>query len=84
LLDAVLGLNVDHLGVVVERVEGGGIGQVVDEEEGIGAEVGAGPEGAVFFLAGGVGEGEVVGAPVDGAGYRVGVFDCGVVSEELR
>jgi hypothetical protein len=82
LLDAVLRLDVDHLSVVVQRVKGGRVGQVVDEEEGVGAQVGASPEGAIFFLAGGVGEGEVVGAPVDAAGYRIGVFDCGVVSGE--
>lgn len=79
-LDAVLGLNVDHLHIVGQGVEGGRVGEVVDEKKGVGGEVGTGPEGAVFFLAGRVGQGEVVGEAVYGAGYGVGVLNCGVVS----
>lgn len=66
-----LALHVNHAEEVVERIEGRGGCDVVDEEEGIGAEVGGSPEAAVFFLAGGIGEVEVVGAAVDGASDRV-------------
>lgn len=45
----------DEVGEVGEVVEGAGRGDVVDEKEGVGAEVRGGPETAVFFLAGGVG-----------------------------
>jgi hypothetical protein len=65
---------------VGEGFEGGGVGEVVDEKEGVGGEVGTGPEGAVFFLASGIGQGEVVRETVYGAGDGVGVFDRGVVS----
>jgi len=65
---------------VREAVQGRRGGDVVDEEEGVGLEGGAGEETAVFFLAGGVADGEVVGAVVDDAGYSVAVFDGGVVS----
>jgi len=65
---------------VCETVQGGRGGYVVDEEEGVGLEGGAGEEAAVFFLAGSVADGEVVGAVVDDAGYSVAVFDGGVVS----
>jgi hypothetical protein len=65
---------------VGEGFEGGGVGEVVDEKEGVGGEVGTGPEGAVFFLASGIGQREVIRETVDGAGDGVGVFDCGVVS----
>lgn len=50
------------------------IGDVVDEQEGVGAQVGCGPEPAIFFLAGRVGKGEEIGFSVDGARNRVGVL----------
>ena len=59
---------------MLEVVERGFGGDVVDEEEGIGAEVGGGPETAVLLLAGGVGEGEEVRAAINGAGYGVRVL----------
>ncbi len=62
---------------MLERVERVGVGDVVDEQEGVGFQVAGGPEAAVFFLAGGVGQGEVVGEAVDDAGDGVGIF-CGV------
>ena len=37
------------------------------------------PHAAVIFWAHGVGNAEVVGGAVDGAGYAVRVFDCRVV-----
>lgn len=75
-----LSLDVYHFNIIVQGVEGGGIGEIVDEEEGIGRKVRAGPEGTVFFLTSGVGEGEMVGQSIDGAGDRVGVFDGGIVA----
>lgn len=44
------------------------VGDVIYEEECVGAQVGRGPEAAVFLLAGGVREGEEVGFPINGAG----------------
>ena len=69
-----IAFDVDHLHEVVEGVEGVGSGDVVDEEEGVGFEIGGSPEAAVFFLAGRVGEGEEVGMAVYGAGGGVGVL----------
>lgn len=63
-----LALHVNHTEEVIKSIEGRGGCDVVDEEEGIGAEVGGSPEAAVFFLTGGIGEMEVVGVAVDGAG----------------
>lgn len=69
----VLALHVDHGEEIVEGIKRRGGGDVVNEEEGIGAEVGGRPEAAVFFLASGVGEGEVVRMAIDDArdGIRV-------------
>lgn len=47
---------------------------VVHQEEGVRAEVRGREEAAVFFLARRVGQGEVVGRAVDGAGDGVGVL----------
>lgn len=69
-----IALAIDHLHEVVEGVEGGSSRDVVDEEEGVGFEVRGGPEAAVFFLPGRVGEGEEVGMAVYGAGGGVGVL----------
>ena len=71
---AVLALHVHHLQEIVQVREGGVIGDVVDEQEGVGAQVGCGPEPAIFFLAGRVGKGEEIGFSVDGARNRVGVL----------
>lgn len=68
---------------MLERVERVGVGDVVDEQEGVGFEVAGGPEAAIFFLAGRVGQGEVVGEAVDDAGDGVGVF-CGDGSVVVR
>lgn len=70
----VLALHGDHGEEIVERIERRGGGDVVNEEEGIGAEVGGGPEAAILFLAGGVGEGKVVRMAVNDAGDGVGVL----------
>lgn len=80
LVGSQLALLIDHSQEVGKIVEGRGVCDVVDEEEGIGAEVGGGPETTVFFLASGVGEGEVVGAAVYLASDGVGVFDSRIVS----
>lgn len=39
----VVTFHVDHLQEVLQGIEGGGGGDVIDEEEGVGAEVGGGP-----------------------------------------
>lgn len=65
---------INHLHEVIEIVEGRGGGNVVDEQEGIGFEIRGCPEAAVFFLAGGVGEGEEVGLAVYGASGGVGIL----------
>jgi hypothetical protein len=70
----VLAFHIDHLHKVIERAEGRLIGDVVDEEEGIGAEVGCGPETAVFFLAGGIGQGKKVMLAIDGSGDGIRVL----------
>lgn len=74
LVDSILLLHVDHLGEVLEALEAVLIRDVVDEEEGVGAEVRGCPERPVLFLARGVGEHEEVGLPVDGARYGVRVL----------
>lgn len=84
LLGTVLALHVDQAVEVFEGFEGGGLGDVVDEQEGVAAEVGRGPEAAVFLLAGRVGQGERVGGAIDGARDRVRVFDGGIVSVRGR
>lgn len=68
LLLSVLPLHLNQLGEKVEVLQRLGIGNVVDEEKGIGSQVGGGPHAAVFFLAGRVGEEQRVGLAVDGAG----------------
>lgn len=75
-----LGLNIYHLNIIIQGVEGGWIGKIVDEEEGVRGEVRTSPKGAVLFLTGGIGEGEMVGESIDGAGDRVGVLDGGVIA----
>lgn len=47
------------------------IGDVIDEEKGVRAQVGGRPETAIFFLASRVGEGEEVGFPINIASNRV-------------
>lgn len=44
------------------------VGNVVYKEESIGLEIGSGPETSVFFLAGGIGKGQVVVESVDCSG----------------
>ena len=72
--------NVDHVHEVVQRVERRGVGDVVDEEEGIGLQVGCRPETAVFFLARRVGQGQEVGEAINGASDGIRVFNRRVVS----
>ena len=66
-----LAFHIDHLQKVVQGRERSMIGDVIDEEEGVRAQVGGRPETAVFFLAGRVGEGEEIGFPIDVASDRV-------------
>ncbi|KAH6606006.1 hypothetical protein Trco_005159 [Trichoderma cornu-damae] len=56
IVEADLGLHVDELVKVLEGVERVARGDVVDHEEGVGAQVGGGPHAAILLLAGGVGE----------------------------
>ena len=79
LLLSVFSFHFNQLGKEVEVLQRLGIGNVVDEEEGVRGQVRGGPHAAVFFLAGSVCEEEGVGLAVDGAGDRVRVFDCGVI-----
>jgi hypothetical protein len=79
-----LGFHVDEGVEVVEGGEGRERGDVVDEEEGIRGQVGRGPETAVFFLTGRVGQHEVVGVAVDGARYGVRVLWWGLVGVGVR
>ncbi len=65
---AVLTFHIDHLHKVIQRGERRLIGDVVDEEECIGAEVRCRPQAAVFFLTGSIGEGEKVRLAIDGSG----------------
>ena len=65
-------------------LEGGRVRKVVDEQKGIGREVGGGPKGAVFFLASCVGKIEMVGEAVYGACYGVRIFDGRVVSDRCK
>lgn len=74
-----LGFHVNQVIKVLQRVEGVARGDVVDEKKGVGAEVGGRPHAAVLLLAGGVGEGEVVGGAVDAAGDGVVVLNGRVV-----
>ena len=69
-----LALHVDHGQEIIECLKRGGRGDVVDEEEGIRAEIGGSPETTIFFLPGGVGEGEVVRLAVNDASDGVGVL----------
>ena len=79
LLLSVFSFHLNQLSKEVEVLQGLGVGDVVDEEEGVRGEVRGRPHATVFFLAGSVREEERVGLAVDGAGDRVRVFDCGVV-----
>lgn len=78
-VEAHLGFHVDEVVEVLERLEAFAGCDVVDHEEGVGAEVGGRPHATVLLLAGGVGQGEVVDGAVDIAGDGVVVLDGGVV-----
>jgi hypothetical protein len=80
LFNAILFFDINHVHKVVKRIQARGIGNVVDEEKGIGLKVGGGPETAVLFLTGSVSEGKEVWKTVDCASDGVGVFDGRVVS----
>ena len=82
-INASLLFHVYHLHKIVERIERGGLCDVVDKKESVGFEVRGGPERAVFFLAGRIGEHEEVALAVDVAGYGVGVL-CGRTLCQLR
>lgn len=67
---------------MIQGVEGRGIGDVVDEEKGVGFEIARGPESPILFLAGGVGKREMVCQAVYDPSYGVGVLYG--VDQQLR
>lgn len=75
----VLALLFDQLVKILQRFESILLGDIVDQQEGIGVEVGVRPETAVFFLSRSVGQVEGVCRSVNGARHGVGVFDRWVV-----
>ncbi|KAG9527052.1 hypothetical protein KCV07_g242, partial [Aureobasidium melanogenum] len=79
LLLSVFHFHIDQFGKEVEVLQGLGIGNVVNEEEGVRGQVRGRPHAAIFFLACSIGEEEGVGLAIDGARDRVRVFDCGIV-----
>jgi hypothetical protein len=80
LFNAILFFDVNHVHEVVKRIQGRGIGDVVDKEKGVGLKVGGGPEATVLFLTGCVGEGKEVWKAVNCASDGVRVFNSRVVS----
>jgi hypothetical protein len=84
LFNAILFFDVNHVHEVVKRIQGRGIGDVVDKEKGVGLKVGGGPETAVLFLTGSVGEGKEVWKAVNCASDGVRVFDGRVVSRMVE
>jgi len=80
LFNTILFFDVNHVHEVVKRIQGRGIGDVVDKEKGVGLKVGGGPETTVLFLTGSVGEGKKVWKAVNCASDGVRVFDGRVVS----
>lgn len=73
-LEALLGLDIDHVHEIVQRLQARLVGDVVHQQERVGFEIGRGPDAAVFLLAGCIGDGEEVVAAVDLASDRVGVL----------
>jgi RNase P/RNase MRP subunit p29 len=52
-----VGLHIDHVHEVVQRTQTGLAGDIVDEEERIGFQIGRRPKTSIFFLTGSVGDG---------------------------
>lgn len=78
-LHASFALLLDELVEPFERAQRGLLSDVVDEQEGIGVQVGRRPQTAVFFLAGGVCDCQGEGGPVNVSRDRVRVFDGRIV-----
>lgn len=78
-VEARVGLHVDQLVEVAQGLEAAGGRDVVDEQEGVGAEVRRRPHAAVLLLAGRVSQREVVGGAVDAPRDAVAVLDGRVV-----
>jgi hypothetical protein len=56
-LRPLVGLHIDHVHEVVQRTQTGLAGDIVDEEERIGFQIGRRPKTSIFFLTGSVGDG---------------------------
>ena len=54
LLHPVLSFHINHLGEVLQRLEGAGLGDVIDQEESVAFQIRLRPKAAVFLLASGV------------------------------
>ena len=83
LLHPVFSFDIDHLGEVVERLEGAGLSDVIDQQECVAFQIRLRPKAAVFFLPGGVCEAEGVGRAINGSCNGVGVFNRGIVSADI-
>lgn len=79
LLLSVLPLHIDQFSKEVEVLKRLGVGDVVDEKEGVGGQVCGRPHAAIFFLTCSIGKEKGVGLTIDGARDRVRVFDCGII-----
>lgn len=78
-VEARVGLHVDQLVEVAQGLEAVGRRDVVDEQEGVGAEVRRRPHAAVLLLAGRVRQREVVRRAVDAPRDAVAILDGRVV-----
>lgn len=84
LFHPVFSFDIDHLGEEVERLEGAGLSDVIDQQECVAFQIRLRPKAAVFFLPGGVCEAEGVCRAINGSCNGVGVFNRGIVSAEIR
>ena len=69
-----LAFHVDHVKEIIQGVERGGLGDVVDEKESIGSQIRCCPQAAILFLARCVCEGEKVGSAIYCASDGVGIL----------
>lgn len=78
-VQALVGLHVDHLHEVLEGLEALRVGDVIDQQESVAAQVAGGPQAAVLLLAGRVRQRQVVRLAVDCARHAVRVLDGRVI-----
>ncbi|KAK6075754.1 Candidapepsin-3 [Seiridium cupressi] len=74
IVESCLGFHVNEVIEIAQRVQAVNRSDVVHEEERVGAEVGGCPHAAVFFLAGRVGQREVVGRAIDAPRNAIAVL----------